>query len=158
MLDAAGSRGLRTLHHRTVPGTDVVIDHLVVSPNGIWLVVAQPAPEGRVERRDIGDWFTPEPRLFVGDTDRTAIVVRTRAIDAAIGGALSGALLESVPRYRMICFTEALPGWMDRPFPFDDVWITWSRHLVEPMLATTHLAPPARQEIYTYLDTAVPSL
>jgi len=156
VLNAAANRGLISLHRRIIPEVEVEIDHLVVSPNGLWVVVDQPYPEGRVERRDLGDWFTPEPRLFVGDTDRTQAVRLTTALDRAVGTVLAGTEVASLPRYRVVSFLDAPPGWFDHPFPFEDVWITWSRHLVEPMLATTHLPGPVREEMAQYLEVAFP--
>jgi len=135
VLAAAEERGLIWLPDRRTAG-GFVADHLAVTPNGIWVVAAEPAPTGRVEKRDVGDWFTPEPRLYVGDDDHTHTVRRIGSIDDSIRRALRSTVLAEVPRYQVVCFVDAPPGWLDRPFPFDDIWVTWSHHLVEPMLST----------------------
>ena len=138
VLLAAENRGLVWLGPRTTPDGQS-IDHVALSPNGLWLVRVEAPPSGRVERRDLGDWFTPEPRLFVGGLDRTDVVGRCGAGEASVARALLASPLEAIPRYQVLCFDDAPPGWLERPFEFQEVWVTWSRHLVEPMLATVHL-------------------
>jgi hypothetical protein len=151
VLRAAESRGLVWLPGRQTPG-GFVVDHLAVSPNGIWVVGAEPSPSGRVDKRDIGDWFTPEPRLYVGDDDRTHAVRRLEQADEALGRVLRDTALGSVPRFKVLCFDDTLPGWLDRPFPFDEVWVTWSHHLVEPMLATVDHQPAEVADLARALD------
>lgn len=135
VLESAEDRGLIWLPGRRTPG-GFTVDHLAISPNGIWVVASEPEPAGRVEKRDVGDWFTPEPRLFVGEDDHTHVVRRLDSVDESLGRALRGTILADVPRYKVLCFVDLPPGWLDRPFPFDEVWVTWSHHLVEPMLST----------------------
>ena len=101
-LDAAANQGIAARHHRLVGSWGSMVDHLVVSPNGLWVVIDQPYPEGKVERRDVGDWFTPEPRLFVGDKDRSDVTRRVNAIDESVGAVLAGSILADVPRYRVV--------------------------------------------------------
>lgn len=138
VLTSAENRGLVWLGPRTTPEGRTV-DHVVLSPNGLWLVRTEEPPAGRVERRDLGDWFTPDPRLYVGAVDRTALVADCGAGEASVARALVASPLEAVPRYQVVCFQDAAPAWFPRPFELHGVWITWSRHLVEPMLATVHL-------------------
>lgn len=138
VLMAAENRGLVWLGPRTTP-EGRTIDHVAVSPNGVWLVKTEPPATGRIERRDVGDWFTAEPRLYVGDQDRSDVAVVSAADEASVARALVASPLESLPIYRVLCFADVPPAWIERPFEFQGMWVTWSRHLIEPMLATVHI-------------------
>jgi hypothetical protein len=151
VLAVAENRGLIWLGPRTTPDGRS-IDHVALSPNGVWLVQVEPPPSGRVERRDVGDWFTSEPRLSVGDVDRTAVVGSCRDVEASVARALVASPLEAVPRYQVLCFDHVAPGWLERPFEFQGVWVTESRHLVEPMLATVHLQRDELSRLAGLLD------
>jgi hypothetical protein len=61
------------------------------------------------------------------------------ADEASVARALVASPLESIPRYQVLCFDDLAPAWLERPFEFQGLWVTWSHHLVEPMLATVHL-------------------
>lgn len=154
-LSAAEGRGLVWLTSRRMQGR-FDVDHVAVTPNGIWVVRTEPYPSGRVERRDVGDWFTPEPRLFVGDDDRTHVVRQVGNVDESIGRALAGSGAEKIPRYKVICFVDSPPGWLDRPFAFDEVWVTWSRHLVEPMLSSVQYRPEEVALLAEEVDALLP--
>lgn len=134
-LVAAENRGLVWFGpRRTTDGQR--IDHLVLSANGVWLVTAAPAPEGPVERRDLGDWFTPQPRLFVAGVDHTGVATTCDSFQHSVTRTLVGTPAEGLPVYPVLCFEDLLPKWLEHPFDFGGVWVTWSRHLVEPMLSS----------------------
>ena len=105
-LEAAADRGILCLHHRAVPGTSYVIDHLVVAPNGLWVVTAAPEPSGRVEKRDLGDWFSSEPRLFVGGSDASRLHLRAQHTFDAVEAALADSVVDRVPRQGVLCFVD----------------------------------------------------
>lgn len=156
-LRAAEDRGLIWMPGRRTPG-GFVVDHLTVTPNGIWVIAAEPSPSGRVEKRDVGDWFTPEPRLFVGDDDHTHAIRRIESVDDSVRRAVRGTIAADIPRYKVISFVDSPPGWLDRPFPFDDVWVTWSHHLVEPMLSTVTYQRDEVAEMAEVLDKVLDSV
>lgn len=114
VLMAAENRGLVWLGPRTTP-EGRTIDHVAVSPNGVWLVKTEPPATGRIERRDVGDWFTAEPRLYVGDQDRSDVAVVSAADEASVARALVASPLESLPIYRVLCFADVPPAWIERP-------------------------------------------
>lgn len=134
-LVAAENRGLVWFGPRRTPDGQR-IDHVVLSANGVWLVTAAPAPDGPVERRDLGDWFTPQPRLFVSGVDRTAVAATCDGFQHSVTRMLVGTPAEGLPVYPVLCFEDLLPKWLEHPFDFGGVWVTWSRHLVEPMLSS----------------------
>ena len=151
VLMAAENRGLVWLGPRTTPEGRTV-DHVALSPNGVWLVKTEPPATGRIERRDVGDWFTAEPRLYVGDQDRSEVAVTSAADEVSVARALVASPLESLPIYRVLCFADVPPAWIERPFEFQGMWVTWSRHLIEPMLATVHIQRAEVSRLASVLD------
>ena len=61
-LDGLVDSGLFVLHDRRRPRTAANIDHLVVSPGGVWVVDAK-RYAGIVKIVDKGGWFHSDPRL-----------------------------------------------------------------------------------------------
>lgn len=156
-LEAAADRGLLCLHHRAVPGTSYVIDHLVVAPNGLWVVTAAPEPTGRVEKRDLGDWFSSEPRLFVGGSDASRLHLRAQHTFDAVEAALADSVVDRVPRQGVLCFVDVAPAWFTRTFELERITVTWRRLLVDPMLSVTTYGPQTRLELIRHLDARFPS-
>ena len=50
----------------------------MVAVNGLWTVVEEENLTGTSEKRDLGDWFTADARLYIGDDDRTDLIRRAR--------------------------------------------------------------------------------
>ena len=150
VLAAAENRGVVWLGPRITP-EGVTVDHVALSPNGVWLVKVETA-DGRIERRDVGDWFTAEPRLSVNGRDRTEVVLQIHQTEHSVARAVVGSPIETLPIYQVICFEVVAPGWIDRPFEFDGVWVTWSHNLIEPMLATVHMQRPEIARMASILD------
>ena len=64
-LDEAVCGSGMVLHDRCpTPSRRANIDHLAVVASGIWVIDTKHF-RGRLERRDLGGWFVPRPRLFV---------------------------------------------------------------------------------------------
>jgi hypothetical protein len=51
-LDGLSGAGVISLHDRLRPGTQANIDHLAVTPSGIWVIDAK-RYKGQVEKRDV---------------------------------------------------------------------------------------------------------
>jgi Nuclease-related domain len=60
--------GLRVLNDRRVPGTRGNIDHIVVGPAGVFVVDTKNY-QGRIQIRNLGSFFRPDHRLYVGRHD-----------------------------------------------------------------------------------------
>lgn len=73
-LERVASDTVRVLHDRGIPHSGARIDHLVVTPAGVW-VVATTHDTGRPERHVDGE----VQRLVIGGRDETALV------DAVLG-------------------------------------------------------------------------
>lgn len=132
-LETARGRGLEVLHHLAV-GPDERIDHLVVAVNGLWVVRSEAALVGPLERRDLGDWFTADPRLYVGEHDRSDLVNDARDRAGTLRRFLASTSFADVPVRPVVTFGEVPAGWATDPFALAGVSVTWGSMLIEPML------------------------
>ena len=73
-LDGIASDSIRVLHDRRIPGSRANIDHLVVTPSGVWVIDAKKykgSPSLRVE----GGILRPRvEKLMVGGRDKSRLV------------------------------------------------------------------------------------
>lgn len=150
-LAAARSRGVEVLSRRWVADLGESIDHLVVAPNGLWVIHAEPTPAGRVERRDSGDWFDSQPHLVIGDQDRTHTVNKVQSVVGAMQTWLSKGPYDGVPVIGVICFVDAPRGWFSQPFEVGGVNVMLRHQLIEPMLTAILLAPAAQDDLINHL-------
>ena len=136
--------GIVVLHDRHVRGSRSNIDHIAVTPGGVWVVDSKRYVDSKVEFADKGGWFSRDERLIVGGRDRTKLVDgmawQVEAIDRAAGGKLEGTdirpalcFVEShwglftkhpfLVRGVAICWPESLPELLSRPGPLTDTTI-----------------------------------
>lgn len=131
LLDGIASPAVRVLHDRRVPGTRWNLDHLVVTPGGVWVVDTK-RYKGRLELRTEGGLFRARRNhLFVGGRNKTNLVEGMRwqidAVEAAAGTAQV---------FGTLCFVEAEWPLFAKPFWMDDVFVTWSKKLVDTIKST----------------------
>lgn len=134
-LEAARIRGIEVLHDRRLPRSKANIDHLVIAPAGIWVIDAKRYLSGKLERRDVGGWFTTDLRLYVGDRDKTSLVDGVQKQIDKVRGSLADTRFEAVPVHGALCFVEVRHGWFAKPFELRGIAVTWRKHLLAPMLA-----------------------
>lgn len=144
-LEAARIHGVEVFHRRTITG--VAVDHLVVAVTGIWVVVGIESLTGRLSKRDLGDWFNADARLFIGEDDRTNLLVSAREQAEAVRVMLSEAGTPTVPVRPVVCFGNVPPAWVCDPFVVGEVSVTWRNHLVEPMLDPVMIGRQERDEL-----------
>lgn len=152
-LEAARIHGVEVLHERMFGNDDLLVDHVVIAVNGIWTIVEQETLVGSLEKRDLGDWFTADSRLFIGEHDRTDLVERGRREAEAVRDSLARTPFATVPVRPVVCFGTVPPGWVQAPFVVGGVSITWRNHLVEPMLDPVLLDRAARHHLLDILAT-----
>ena len=70
--DVVDGRGV-VLHDRALPHRCANIDHIAVVASGIWVIDTKHF-RGRLERRELGGWFVPRPRLFVAGREQSRLV------------------------------------------------------------------------------------
>jgi hypothetical protein len=122
------------LHDRKVPKTRGNIDHLVVAPNGIWIVDAKNYT-GKVERRDIGGWFSTNNQLFVDGRNQTKLITGLEWQMEAVRAVLAPTGFADMPVYPSLCFTDSEWGLFAKPIRIDGVLIAWPAKLLESIRA-----------------------
>lgn len=133
-LDQLASSGAVLLHDRRIPGSMANIDHLAVTPSGVWVIDAK-RYAGQVQKRDVGGWFSSDIRLYVGRRDCTKLVAGMAKQVAAVREAL-GVEGADVPVRPVLCFVDAEWGLFAKPFEVDGVLVTWSKALRERLART----------------------
>lgn len=154
-LEAARIHGLEVLHGLRIDPTIEAIDHLVVSANGVWVIRAVPVLAGPLERRDVGDWFTADPRLHIDGEDRSSLVTTVRAQVEAVLAAMVRSSFSDVPVRGVLCFGSVQAGWVKDPFVIDGISVTWRRHVVEPLLEPVQFDVRARTALVHALAGSV---
>jgi hypothetical protein len=153
VLDQTLGEAVIGLHDRKVPGTKGNIDHLYVTPGGVWVVDAKNY-KGRVENRNRGTMFKPDVRLYVDGRDQTKLAAGLGWQTAAVQDALAG---QQVPVHKAICFTDAEWNLMNPPFTLDGVFVTHIRSLRKHLVAGTDLDDEKMVTIAQLLSKALPS-
>lgn len=103
----AGVAGLTVLHDRRVSGTRGNIDHIVISPAGVFVVDAK-RYSGLIRIRDRGGFFSRDDRLYVGGRDCSALATNMDWQVSAVKNALAAADIEpsAIPVTPVLCFVD----------------------------------------------------
>jgi hypothetical protein len=130
VLDGFRDEGFAVLHDRAIPASRANIDHLVISPAGIFIVDPKNY-SGRVEQRDIGGWFKTDLRLVVGGRDRTALVKGAEKQLTLVRATLAPTQWANVPITPLLWFlgAENWPLLGARVLAFGDVRVLWGKPL-----------------------------
>jgi hypothetical protein len=139
------------LHDRKVPKTRGNIDHLAIAASGVWVIDAKNY-QGKVERRDVGGWFSTDCRLYVGGRDRTRLV---EGLDWQIRAVESALVDTDVPVNAALCFTDATWKLFKKPFQIGEIWVTWANCLAELIAAPGPLERSGVVRIATELSEAL---
>jgi Nuclease-related domain len=132
-LAALAEVGVCTLHDRRIPGTRANIDHLVVTPWGVWVVDAKRYINKRPTYEVYGGLFSPR---------REELRVGGRKADHLVDGVLwqverVQAVLEgAAPVTGLLCFVEADWPLIGRSFTVRGVRVCWPARLAKTLLKT----------------------
>lgn len=96
-LDSLRSQGVAVVHDVPFPGSRANIDHVVVSPHGVFTIETK-AYRGRLEVRNRGT------QLWVAGRDRSNLLAQALRQAEAVRDALSRAGLGHVPVAPILCF------------------------------------------------------
>lgn len=101
-LNQLASDTLRVLHDRRIPGTRANIDHIAVTPTGVYVIDAKKY-HGRPHLKVEGGILRPRvEKLLVGNRDRSRLVVgMIHQVDVV------RSLQYDVPLHGVLCFVEA---------------------------------------------------
>lgn len=150
-LEQARTRGIEVLHDRAIPRSRANIDHLAITPSGVWVIDAKRYLNGKLERRDVGGFFKTDHRLYIGGRDKTTLVDGVRKQMDIVAAALEGTDFAEVPVRGALCFVDVQLGWFAKPFTIKGVNVTWRKHLVEPMLTPVAVEEAARHALTRWL-------
>lgn len=96
VLDSLQESGVRTLHDRKMPNSPANIDHVVVSPVGVFTVETK-SYDGRLEVRARGS------QLWINGRNRSSMMSQARQQADAVRAVLNGQNMD-IPTYPMLCF------------------------------------------------------
>lgn len=126
-LDQIDSESVAVLHDRRIPGTKANIDHLVVTPGGIFVVDAKRYVDKRPELRVEGGILRPRmEKLLVGGRDRTKLVEGVLGQVERVRAALEG---NDVPVRGVLCFIDADWPLIGGSFSVREVAVVWPKRL-----------------------------
>ena len=103
----AGLAGLIVLHDRRVRGTRGNIDHILISPAGVFVVDAK-RYQGLIRIPHRGGFFSRDDRLYVGSRDCSGLAANMDWQVSAVKNALTAADIEAsaVPVTPVLCFVD----------------------------------------------------
>jgi hypothetical protein len=149
-LDSISSgKGVVAIHDRRVPRSLANIDHIAVTPSGIFVIDTKHYEGQRVSKGFLGSLLNPgPPQLFVGRHNCTHLVKKMPAQRNVVAAALEG-LPEAanVPILPMIVFVNADWGFLARPIDIDGVWVGSPRQMAKAVSAYGPLDAAAKERL-----------
>ena len=138
-LDRLSGRGVQALHDRRIPRSKANIDHLAVTPAGVFTIDAK-RYRGKLEVRGRGS------ELWVAGRNRSKLLDQARRQAMVARTALADAGHPSVPVQPALCFVETEWPLLFRPKQADGVVLTSPKRLAtqlqsddEPTLTATQV-------------------
>lgn len=131
-LNGLAGDDVRVLHDRKLPGSSANIDHLVVTPAGVFVIDAK-RYRGRPRLVVDGGLLRPRvEKLTVGGRDRTTLVDGVLKQVEVVRGVVG----DDVPVRGVLCFVDADWPLVGGSFVTRGVVVLWPRKLVERLNAT----------------------
>jgi hypothetical protein len=123
-LDALASDQIRVLHDRRIPKSKANIDHIVVTPRGVWVIDTKRYVDKRIEKRVEGGLFSPRvEKLWVRGDQAKLLASVTRQVG------LVEAAVPGLPVKGVLCFVDGDWPLFPEPFTVDGVLVLWPRKL-----------------------------
>jgi Nuclease-related domain len=128
LLDSLTGAQFAVLHDRRIPGSTANIDHIVITPAGVWVIDAKRYKNRRPELRIEGGLFRPRiEKLVVGGRDSTKLVHgMLRQL-----GVVRGILGDDVPVSGALCFIDADWPLVGGAFMTRDIHVLWPKRLAK---------------------------
>jgi len=125
-LDGIASQSIRVLHDRKIPRSKANIDHIAVTPGGVWVIDAKRYKDKRPELRVEGGVIRPRvEKLIVRGSDKTALVEgvlkQVALVEEVVG---------DVPVRGVMCFVDADWPLIGGSFSVRGVEVLWPKKLV----------------------------
>ena len=154
-LNELASERLVVLHDRRIPGSRANIDHIVVAPGGVFVIDAKHYG-GQVEKRNLGNIFRKDVRVYVGRRDCTKLVLGSEDQAEVVRDVLSPLGFGDVPVRPVLCFIGAEWGLFASPFKLGHVLVTWPKFLYELLTKNDEVETAAIQDVAHALAAALP--
>ncbi|WP_421740318.1 nuclease-related domain-containing protein [Cellulomonas sp.] len=150
-LDTLSDRGVRTLHDRRIPRTKANIDHVAVSPAGVFVIDAK-RYKGRPALRVEGGILRPRvSKLMVESRDCTKLVAGVHKQVDLVRSALETAGFSDAPVRGMLCFVEADWPLFGGAFVIDQVDVLGPKRAAERLTSPGPLDQAAADELHRAL-------
>jgi hypothetical protein len=151
-LDELASNTLRVLHDRRIPGTRANIDHLAVTPTGVYVIDAK-RYRGRPHLKIEGGLLRPRvEKLLVGTRDCTKVVDGVLKQVEVVGRAIG----DDMPIRGVLCFVEADWPLFDGSFVTRGVETLWPKKLYAKLKAAGPFELEAIAKIHRALASSLP--
>jgi len=155
-LDGLAGDGVRVLHDRRIPRTKANIDHIAVSPAGVFVIDAK-RYKGRPQLRVEGGLFRPRvEKLVVGTRDQTKLVEGVHKQVDLVRAALEAVGVADVPVRGVLCFVEADWPLFGGSFVIDNVSVLWPKKLAEQLATAGPLDDAMTERVHRVLAAAFP--
>lgn len=156
-LDGLGAQGVLMLHDRRIPRTRANIDHIAVTPSGVYVIDAK-RYKGRPTKVSTGGLFSPRvAHLLVGGRNQDKLVDGALHQVDLVRAALDAAGMESVPVQGMLCFVEADWPLIGGSFQIRGVDVLWPKKATEHLTAAGPLQATEIDAIAVTLAAAFPA-
>lgn len=135
-LDSLTAHGIVALHDRRIPGSKANIDHVVITPGGVWVVDAK-RYRGRPHLRIEGGLLrTRVEKLIVGTRDCSGLVDGVlKQVDVVRN------LLDDVAVTGVLCFVDADWPLIGGAFTTRDVHVLWPKRLTKALIEDMQAGP-----------------
>jgi hypothetical protein len=151
-LNELSTETLRVLHDRRIPGTRANIDHLAVTPNGVYVIDAKKYA-GRPSLRVEGGILRPRvEKLMVGSRNCTKLVDGMHKQMEVVTGVLGS----EIPVHGVLCFVEADWPLLGGAFRTRDVLVVWPKKLYPQLQAEGPLEVASIDQLHRQLAQALP--
>lgn len=155
-LDGLAGHGVRALHDRRIPPTTANIDHIAVSPAGVFVIDAK-RYKGRPRLRVEGGLFRPRvEKLIVGTRDQTRLVAGVHKQIDRVLKALASAGVTDVPVRGALCFVEADWPLIGGTVVIDGIDVVWPKKLAERLVEAGPLDDAMTERVCRTLAAAFP--
>jgi hypothetical protein len=154
-LAALAPDTLHVLHHRHIAANDTVLDHLVVTEHGVW-VIATVHVDGVVELSVERKALTGDELLIRGESGAS----HAQALDLQIASVLDAldhvGVVDEVPVRGAICFVDTELAEGQRPVRVSGHEVTWPTALAPLLVARGPFDAEDRDAVRRFLDRTFP--
>ncbi len=144
------------LHGRKVPSTRGNVDHLALTPSGIWLIDVTHYP-GTIERRNVGPPWSRRVRLYIDNEDHQHLATGMRWQITSLRAQLDTIGSGDTPIRAVLCFAGSTWRRHATPFEIGDVLVTSPTTLIAALSTDGPLNGATIDLLARHLETNLPA-